>query len=124
MTTKPGILDLTLYRYSSFVLETLYRDEANALINTTGFKGILECRQDFDNDTEIFKWTNEVSSYITFGGASGAVNINVPPNVTQNYPTGEYYYDFYLKNGSNVVFPYLRGKMSILNSNIRTLITW
>lgn len=122
----PGTLDLYLYRYAGFRLETVFKDANGDPINVTGYKGLLECRPEPDSDIRIFRWTSDTGQQISFGTTNGLITISLTAAqvIAGDYPVGNYFYDFYVQDAAGMLYPHLTGSFAVRNSNIRSAIDW
>jgi len=123
----PGKLDRTLYIGTTFLLRCVYRDNANAIIDVTGYKAWFQMRADFDTDTVALEAkSNDGDTPFTFSGTSNPnITLNLTPAKTVGLKRGKYKYGVLIKvptvNYSHLL---MSGEIEVVDNPVQGLIDW
>jgi hypothetical protein len=112
MTTAPGTYDFTIYQGATFSRVLTWKDEAEALINLTGYTARMQIRTNKDAADPILTLTTE-NGGIALGGAAGTITLTITATASAAITESEGVYDLELISGSGVVTRLLQGAVEI-----------
>ena len=112
MTTKPGDYDFTIYQGATFARVITWKDEADALIDLTGYTARMHVRESVDADTAFITLTTE-NGGITLGGAAGSITLSISAATTAALTQTSGIYDLEMISGGGVVTRLLQGAVII-----------
>lgn len=75
--------DLLIEQGATFTLSIVWKDNANAPINITGYSARMQIRKTYD-DTPSISLTSAVGGGIVLGGVSGTIDITIAASVTDD----------------------------------------
>lgn len=110
----PADYEITIYEGDDFNRSMTFRDDIGNPVNLTGYTAGMHIRNAIADAAKV-DWT----SYITLGGATGVININVPSanNLAWAFLTGVYDLELYAPSGAK--FKLLRGSIQVIQEVTR-----
>jgi hypothetical protein len=112
MTTKPGTYDFTIYQGATFLRVLTWKDEANALVNLTGYTARMQIRSNKDSADPTVTLTTE-NGGIALGGAAGTITLTITATDSAAITESEGVYDLELVSSGGVVTRLLQGAVEI-----------
>jgi len=100
---RAGRLDLidslALEQGSLFSIVATWKDDADALINLTGYSARMQLRKDYPSSAAVVDITeaNSGQGQLVLGGAAGTINIRIQDEHTATLDPGRYVYDLEVK---------------------------
>lgn len=99
--STPGSLDFSILQGATFNVTLTWRDDADALINLTGYTARMDVRATLEESVPEIT-LNTTNGRIVLGGAAGTIQLLVPATDTAALDAGNYVYDLELVTGSTV----------------------
>ena len=93
-----GLVTLTIERGANFDLELTYKDYTGAPVDVSAYDALLQVRKTYEDGELVVEFSSP--GEITIVGA--VITVSADSTVTVIEP-GVYYYDFVLKNGTDVI---------------------
>lgn len=89
-----------------------WKDEANNLVDLTGYTARMQVRSDFSSTVIIISLTTE-NARITLGGAVGTIELLITDEDTTLLTAGTYKYDLELVSSLGTVVRLLKGNFKV-----------
>lgn len=110
-----GIFDLTgdnaIEQGATWSRVITWKDNADVLINNTGYSARMKIKRDPNSLTDILSLTSGTG--ITLGGAAGTITITITDAQTAAIDAGNYFYDLEMVSGGGLVIRLLKGKVHV-----------
>ncbi len=108
-----GTHDITIEQGATFLLNLIWRDSANALVNLTGYTARMQVRQKHTSaDPPALNLTTE-NGGIALGGAAGTVAVRAEAAATAALDFKRGVYDLELVDGSGTVTRLIEGNVVV-----------
>jgi len=107
-----GTYDIETFQGDTFTLPIVWRDEAEELVDLTGYTARMQLRTSGDADDFSLELTTE-NDRITLDGVAGTIDLNVSAEDMAAVEAGTYRYDLEMVIGDSVK-KLLRGKFKII----------
>lgn len=108
-----AVHDITIEQGATFLMSLLWKDNAGAPINLTGYTARMQVRRKYNSDAALLSFTTE-NGAITLGGAAGTIAVSGLATLTDDLPapsTGVY--DLELVGPTGVVKRLVQGSVYI-----------
>lgn len=106
-------LNLVIERGADFSTVITWRDEADVLVNLTGYSGEMDVREErADTATQIATFTDG-NGRITLGGAAGTITLSMTAVDTAALTAGTGWFDLLLTTGGGLVTRLVEGVVVI-----------
>jgi len=104
--------DITIEQGATFVLNLVWRDANDALINISGYTARMQVRATHRSEVKLLDFTTE-NGAITLGGALGTIAVVGLATLTDDVPARPAVYDLELISPSGVVTRLIEGYATV-----------
>ena len=112
MTITPGNYDITIYQGTTYTQEFTWKDEADTLVNLTGYTARMMARTSVDMASPFLTLTTE-NGGIALGGVAGTIAITMSDTDTSALSITSGVYDLELVDSLGKVSRLLQGNLFI-----------